>query len=1371
MKQLLSILTILLFGFGAYASHVPGGGVTYSCLGGNQYLITLTLYEDCGSAFIAGPAGQPPTPPGNYTVNIANDCGITGLTTASLSSTIIKQEISQLCSSQLPASECNGGGLPGIYLFEWQGIVTLPADCDSWTFSYSSCCRNASTNGVGTGSNYYFEAILNSATAPCNSSPIVTAQPIPYTCVNQNVNYNLGVYEPDGNTLVYSFIPAMTSATGVITYVGGYSSTTPIPGITINSSTGTINFTPTGQGNYIVVVLIEEFDVNGNLVGSIEQDFQFEVINCAGNNNPVPPASGIANYTGGGVLTGPDDIQMCEGDYACFEVTFTDDVTDSIYLTSNVLTIFPNATFTQTSWINGSATAQICLTILPGSNPFSAITVNAGDNACPVIGVNAYTFGLTVISSTFAGLDQTICLNEGVQLNANGGSTFSWVLVSGDPITATNFSCTNCQTPFANPAVSSMYEVTSNLAGGCTNVDTIEVVVVPDFNYTLTQSSTTSCLNSDIDLNITPTPAGAYNYVWTPGTYLSGTTIANPTMTPTAPGNYQYAVEISTPAGCIKYDTIDVLVTNAVAPNVTVTTNLNSIMCGDTIFFDTDLGCGPASINGTSGSNVACGTTSQQTIATAPCGSGNSTTSWPAPFGNWYRNAKHQFLYLGSELQAAGFIGGQFTQIGWIVDQINGTSNYNQYSIKMGVTGVSTLSNWQSGLDQVYGPQNISITTGMNSFNFATPFYWDGVSNIVVEICYDNLSTSYTQNSVTQWDCTSFNSSLYYRSDSQSACAATTSTSSTNRPLTMLNGGMVAPDPANFTYSWPTGSGINSTTTQNPYALPQSTTDFQLIVTNNNGGCTDTVITHIDVLCDTCQAPIPTLTPATCFGESNGEIFATPVGVNGPPFNIQILDPISMTILQQDANVVANTTFSGLAAGDYLLRSYDTTGCWADTLVTIVEPPQMTIIISNDTIVCIGGSADISATAGGGNGTTYTYNWGGGIANTAGGQTVTPAVASAYDVYALDMLNCSSDTLEIDVNMYPPILSAAGAPDTVCPGFSGNVSVTANGGFGGTYFYNWTDDQGNPIGTSNPQTVTPTSGPTTYYVLITDNCQTPAHLDSVVVEWYGVPQPTITPDVIDGCFPVDVTFTGFANPSLVDQCYWDFGDGNVSTTCGNVFNSYTNPGSYDVSLTITSPDGCVGDTTYSNLIDVYDYPNANFVINPSPIDVLNPTTNILNLSSGDVTSYNYIFMDSTGGIIGSSNLPNTEWTFPDANPTFFDVMLIVTNAHGCTDTISNKVHMDGVYNFYTPSAFTPNGDGVNDTFYPMGEGVEKLEYDMMIFDRWGGLVFQTTDMNKAWDGTIQGLPANGGVYVWKVFTKDQYTGEEFEHIGHVMMIK
>ena len=358
---------LIILSLTSYSSHVPGGNISYECIGNNQYVITLTLFEDCGTAFIQNVAEN---------ITVTNTCGIFFQSNIQLPIINYREEVSQLCPQMISQSECNGGSLPGVYKHTYRDTITLPANCDSWVFAFDDCCRNASNNLSGTGNNYYWESILRSASSPCNSSPVINANPIPYNCVNQPVRYNFGVVEPDGDSLSYSLIPAKTSSSGIVSYQGGFSGATPIPGIQINPISGEITFFPTQIGNYVIAVLIKEFDSNGNFIGSIIQDFQFEIINC-NNNNPTLPPGGIGNLTGDGVQTNSYEIQACEGDSVCFEITFADDVSDSIYINSNISQIFQGAVMTQNTFTNGFATASFCLIVTPNSSSFSTITVNA----------------------------------------------------------------------------------------------------------------------------------------------------------------------------------------------------------------------------------------------------------------------------------------------------------------------------------------------------------------------------------------------------------------------------------------------------------------------------------------------------------------------------------------------------------------------------------------------------------------------------------------------------------------------------------------------------------------------------------------------------------------------------------------------------------------------------------------------------------------------------------------------------------------------------------------------------------------------------------------------------------------------------------
>jgi len=112
---------------------------------------------------------------------------------------------------------------------------------------------------------------------------------------------------------------------------------------------------------------------------------------------------------------------------------------------------------------------------------------------------------------TIASADDTICIGESVQLGATGGVNFQWTLFSGDPITGSNFSCTNCDNPVASPSQTSTYLVSSENGTGCVDYDTVVVVVNPLPGPNITPSGPTSfCDGGSVDL--TADQASVYNW-------------------------------------------------------------------------------------------------------------------------------------------------------------------------------------------------------------------------------------------------------------------------------------------------------------------------------------------------------------------------------------------------------------------------------------------------------------------------------------------------------------------------------------------------------------------------------------------------------------------------------------------------------------------------------------------------------------------------------------------------------------------------------------------------------------------------------------------------------------------------------------------
>ncbi len=1372
MKKILAVLFTLFIGLSStYASHIPGGNITYQCTGNpNEYVITMTQFVSCPSTL-------------GTTVNItaSNTCGLAN-PAIQLAQLGVMEEVSQICDAQIANSACAtpAGTIPGVRMYTYQATIILPAGCNSWTFDFDLCCRDASTNTNGAGGNsLYVQTVMNSITAPCDASPFVTAQPIPYVCAGQAQSYCPGAVDPDGDSLFYSLVNPYGANAVLITHPFPYTPQMPLQGLILDPLTGCITFNQPTIGNFVVTYLIEAFDANGNLTGSIIHDFQFEVINCT-NVTPVPPAAGIVLTSGNALQTSPTTLELCEGSTACFSMVFSDpDPTDTLTIDtaiSNIFTAFPGAVITVTG--TNPVTIGICWTVPAGSPSQIVTTVTVTDNACPIEGTATQVAIFDVITSTVASADVTICGTQTAPLTASGGTIFNWAAITGPAINVgTNFSCNPCANPVAKPIATTTYEVTSNLSGGCKNIDTVTVTVVPDFTATATQSSTSSCLLDPVDLDVIVTPAVAgYTYLWDPATYLSATNIANPIANITAPGVYQYTVEVTDPNGCIKLDTIDITIIAAVSPVIDILTPDSLMACGDSILIDLDLGNGIPAVCGPSASNVCSMPTTQSVV-------GNGTTNInadPTPYDGGWEDGRVQMIYTAAELNALGFIGGKITEIAFNVDNA-GNKSYTGLTISMMCTPLNDFATntFVAGASQVYNvgafPATYTPVIGWNTHTLNTAYDWDGFSNLLIEVCFDN--SSWSQSATVTQTATPTNRVLYDFTDRASGCTLATPTGSVNRPDIRLTHCPTPPDPNDYSFLWTPNTTIITSVMQNPTVFPSSPTTYYVTVTDTAGGCFDTDSIVIDVVCGQCYPPNPTTTDITCKDGSDGKIILDPVFVLGSEVqNFQWKDSITGGILQVTNNITVGMKDSlvGLPAGTYIITMTDSAGCSSDTTVTLYEPDSVVInTITPDNIICIGGVTPISATAIGGNGAPYMYNWIDLSTVTPiagnGPHNVSPIISpTCYSVYVLDPLGCTSDTQQVCMSLYPNLIASTSDDSiTICPGLSTNIDITTVGGSGVGYNYDWYENNV-LIGNGTVINVTPTSSPTSYIGVATDNCTTPSDSVTIYVDWFDLPTPDFTRNKPDSCYPITIEFTNTSTPTaLIGSSMWSISDGSVLN--GDPVNhNFLTPVCHDVTLTVTTIDGCIVDTTFFDYVCPHDYPNANFSMDPPITDVLNTIIEFTSLSTQLPLTYLWEF--NSGISPDSSTAMHPTHTFPNDEPGTYPVVLTVTNLNGCQDTARGTVIVNGIYIFYAPNTFSPDGDGVNDIWAPVGEGIDFTQYTLQIFDRWGALL-HTGPASLGWDGTYSGKQVQVGTYVWKVVAKEEYSPIIHDNYGHVNLIR
>ncbi len=224
----------------------------------------------------------------------------------------------------------------------------------------------------------------------------------------------------------------------------------------------------------------------------------------------------------------------------------------------------------------------------------------------------------------------------------------------------------------------------------------------------------------------------------------------------------------------------------------------------------------------------------------------------------------------------------------------------------------------------------------------------------------------------------------------------------------------------------------------------------------------------------------------------------------------------------------------------------------------------------------------------------------------------------------------------------------------------------------------------------------------------------------------------------DGCVPHLATFD---NTTVAGQTFrWDFGDGTTSTDFSPT-HLYNTIGSYLVTLIADDPSTCNLSDTTTFTINVHPRPAAGFSFSPIPSLENTPTT--FTNTSTNAVRYKWSFGDGD-----SSTQVNPVHQY-NATGTF-NACLVAYNQFGCTDTVCTAVQAIVTPLIAVPNAFSPNGDGVNDEVKVRGYAIGKMIF--RIYNRWGQMVFQTTDRNQGWDGKYKGVlqPLDAYAYTLEV---------------------
>jgi len=297
------------------------------------------------------------------------------------------------------------------------------------------------------------------------------------------------------------------------------------------------------------------------------------------------------------------------------------------------------------------------------------------------------------------------------------------------------------------------------------------------------------------------------------------------------------------------------------------------------------------------------------------------------------------------------------------------------------------------------------------------------------------------------------------------------------------------------------------------------------------------------------------------------------------------------------------------------------------------------------------------------------------------------------------------------------------------------------------------------LGSWTPPTITTNSAGLSTYNFSPNpgQCAVSQNMDIVVND---LPIVSFSGDSLLGCAPHSVVLS-----SPNDVCTWTISNGIILE--GNqVTLNLTNPGCYNVTLEVDE-NGCTNSLTMPNYLCVQEDPIANFTVSPDVFTDNDVLVSFTNLSSG-ASSFLWDFGDgNTSSYINPTNLYETT----DEGAL---ITLTAISEFGCTDQVQLIIEYDEQEIFYIPNTFTPDGDNFNQMFTPVFySGFDPYNFEMLIFNRWGEIVFETQNSETGWDGTygVNGTKAMDGTYSWKITYKNPKTDQRKVISGHVTLLR
>lgn len=693
--------------------------------------------------------------------------------------------------------------------------------------------------------------------------------------------------------------------------------------------------------------------------------------------------------------------------------------------TTNPLNITPLATTLYTADI----TAQGCV-----FSPSPTVLVTVNPLPASVTASNSVQCGAQVPTAS---------------VSSNTGATtptFNWYTLSTGGVIAQSSTSTTFTSVIPTDTVFYVSEVDGST--GCESPRTaISITVTAADNIMASSSIAAICIGDNFTLtasNTNPVPVQSYSYSWLSSTgsgvetSQAGTSII---VTPTTSGVFVYNLT-GVDGGCSNTNTVSVTV-NALPVIDSPMASPSTVCSGDVIFLTADTyGVSPTAI--------------------VPIGAGalttTSSTLFESPFYYNWGGIKDQFIVRASELTAAGIIAGNINSLG--LDIVNAGANFDGFTIHIAHTAntvATTALVPTASLTQVYSNPSLVLTpNSLNTFNFSTPFNWDGVSNIIIQTSWSNNNGGVIANSAyVKNDNTSFVSMAYYRVDNATPAtvlAANTGNGTySRRPKFTFSATAVSNVQNSMTWNWMPGTGLNTADTSvvivNNSGAPM-TQAFTVTLTNPTTGCVSNATTAAVTINTEELAPVA-MNSVQC---GTGIPTASVVGSGNASNTFQwYLIPTGGTPLAGETGSTLSSYSINTTTTFYVGESNGL--CLSDltpVTVTVTTPPA--IAATGTAVICLNDTGMLNVTST--NDPNYTYTWSNGL-GTGASVNASPMATTTYTVTATDMSGgtnngCITSTqFTVVVNPLPLTSPISSSTTEIC---IGDEIIALNSSFAGGSF-------------------------------------------------------------------------------------------------------------------------------------------------------------------------------------------------------------------------------------------------------------------------------------------------------------------------------